>query len=1044
MQCHGCHGLFKTEQGMIRHLAKKVFCQKAMGVAVPSIHPPTLLLPLEVLPLPSQNRNKKRPAPPQLSHGLKPPPNSQFKKQASPLSPPPSTKEMLAQMDSHELKNLLLGKIVDTGFLFDNLQQTLGEQAGFQAMSKEDDLGEDIVEGEGEDEEDKANHPFDTPFTDDFLDAATETDPNTFFQERQSVFADRFDGAFTHPEKLSIRLLAILRRIGAPNYVYGEIMDIMADALRHSVHLTSTFLDRSLSLNHLAQRFALQPLFPRVGTIASPDGRHHPLVTHRAESMIQSLLTSSLIDDDDNLLFPDLNNPLAPPPSVLHTLADIDTGRIYRRAYDLLCRGRPNHVLCGIILYIDKLAVDRHGHLSLEPVYFTLSLFNQKTRNKPQAWRPLGYIPNIGLMSKAESRHSMTSSQKVQLYHDILSHMLAPLIQLQHGDAMPFSLLYHGQQYNLKLKFPLLAVLGDTESHDRLCGRYNMRSIRTARLCRHCDTPTLETDTVDYPWSHILPSDIAALVSAGDLDGLKNISQHPIRNAFYEGVCLGGNPRGIHGMTPAEPLHLLELGLFKYTVEGFCVGLGYIPTSKSPPKILKEIDTWARAVGRYLGHQSDRGLPRTYFPNGVTGGTKLAGHEMNGVLLVLLLLCKLEASKAIILTKMTAPQLNGWVELLESLLAWRWWLKRPTLPMEEVTASELCTQSLLNLFKRVVNRTHGAGLLLIKFHICLHFCENNLDLGVTSNFDTGPMESNHKINAKNPGKRTQMRAEGFEEGTAHRYIEDLVLTVASDALEKVIPDIRKGRPNQCGTASGLQGAKYTITYGSANLEHDLGGEITLVWDKRHVVATGYDEKHIQWLCNHLLSDLGQLSSVRGCTEHTRTTTRGGRYIFHAHPAYRGGPMWHDWALFQWLDEDGDYQLVPGHIVTFLHLDESDVGLLEDNEHVVCSEAGLYAMIETLEDALPASEKYSRIVIEGSKTLTADQRANRRNARIPLTQSNTYLVPADTIYEPITAVPNLGGVEGDYLFIRPADDWGFEFTKLLSPFFPNGGVAAASN
>jgi hypothetical protein len=74
----------------------------------------------------------------------------------------------------------------------------------------------------------------------------------------------------------------------------------------------------------------------------------------------------------------------------------------------------------------------------------------------------------------------MTSSQKVQLYHDILLHILAPLMQLQHGDAMPFSLLYCGQQYNLKLKFPLLAVLGDTESHGRLCGCYNMRSIRTA------------------------------------------------------------------------------------------------------------------------------------------------------------------------------------------------------------------------------------------------------------------------------------------------------------------------------------------------------------------------------------------------------------------------------------------------------------------------------------------------------------------------------------------------------------------------------------
>ncbi len=256
---------------------------------------------------------------------------------------------------------------------------------------------------------------------------------------------------------------------------------------------------------------------------------------------------------------------------------------------------------------------------------------------------------------------------------------------------------------------------------------------------------------MDYVWQHILPGDISALVEAGDFVGLKNMSQHPIRDAFYAGVCLGGNLRGIHGMTPAEPLHLLELGLFKYTIEGFCVALGYSPTSKSPPKILKDIDTWARAVGRYLGHQSDRGLPRTYFPNGVTGGTKLAGHEMNGVLLVLLLLCKLESSKALIGTKMSAKQLRGWIELLECLLTWRWWLKRPTLPMEEVKASERCTKSLLKLFKKVVNRQHGSGMLLIKFHICLHFFETNLDLGVTINFDTGQMESNHKINANNPG-----------------------------------------------------------------------------------------------------------------------------------------------------------------------------------------------------------------------------------------------------------------------------------------------------
>jgi hypothetical protein len=155
-------------------------------------------------------------------------------------------------------------------------------------------------------------------------------------------------------------------------------------------------------------------------------------------------------------------------------------------------------------------------------------------------------------------------------------------------------------------------------------------------------------------------------------------------------------------------------------------------------------------------------------------------------------------------------------------------------------------------------------------------------------------------------------------------------------------------------------------------------------------------------------------------------------------------MWHDWALFQWSDNAGNDQLVPGHIVTFIQLGEYDIGLLEDNEHVIGTDPGLYFMMESLEDCLPHSEKHSRIVIDGSKNLNEYQRMNRRNARIPLMQSNTYLVPADTIYEPIAAIPNLGSRDGDYLFIRPADDWGFEFTKLLHPFFTQESVATAVN
>ena len=85
----------------------------------------------------------------------------------------------------------------------------------------------------------------------------------------------------------------------------------------------------------------------------------------------------------------------------------------------------PNDILCGIIAYIDKLAIDKHGHLSLEPIYFTLSIFNHAARNKPEAWRPLGYIPNLHLMSAADVKHSMSLRGCLQLYHDSIADIFS-------------------------------------------------------------------------------------------------------------------------------------------------------------------------------------------------------------------------------------------------------------------------------------------------------------------------------------------------------------------------------------------------------------------------------------------------------------------------------------------------------------------------------------------------------------------------------------------------------------------------------------------
>ena len=283
-----------------------------------------------------------------------------------------------------------------------------------------------------------------------FDDNPPNNDTGVNVEEEERMFAnarmytDRGNGCFTNEEILSIRLLGIMKDIGAPLKTYGRIVSLFKDVITEREAITTTFLHRHTAIKHFCTRFCMKGLYPTILTQPSPvNNRYYPVPVHNAQAMIESLLYSSLAMDDNNLLFPNPDDPLAPPPTEVTNIADIDTGRVYRKAYHNLC-DRPNKILCGLVAYIDKLATDRHGHLSLEPVCFTLSIFKQKVRNRPEAWRPLGYIPNIGLMSKAESTHAMKSSVKVQLYHDILTQIFRSLGELQRKGGLPYQFHYRG------------------------------------------------------------------------------------------------------------------------------------------------------------------------------------------------------------------------------------------------------------------------------------------------------------------------------------------------------------------------------------------------------------------------------------------------------------------------------------------------------------------------------------------------------------------------------------------------------------------------
>jgi hypothetical protein len=62
--------------------------------------------------------------------------------------------------------------------------------------------------------------------------------------------------------------------------------------------------------------------------------------------MINSLLKSALMVEE-NMLFPDMDNPFGPPTPTVETIRDVDTGHVYRSTYRELCT-QPNIVLCPV------------------------------------------------------------------------------------------------------------------------------------------------------------------------------------------------------------------------------------------------------------------------------------------------------------------------------------------------------------------------------------------------------------------------------------------------------------------------------------------------------------------------------------------------------------------------------------------------------------------------------------------------------------------------------------------------------------------------
>ena len=780
-----------------------------------------------------------------------------------------------------------------------------------------------------------------------------------------------------------IELLKMLNTAKAPLYLYDHIMAWTKKAV--NVFDVDFGVEANLSREKLIQelkvKYQLQKLEPTTHTLKlRGSGNTAEVVKHSFKDSLYSLLNDKQLMQPKNLLLSqeDIYNPdnNSNNNTTNKMYGDINTGSVYQKAKKEYLKD-TNDVLCPIIFFIDKTHTDTNGRLCLEPIRFTLGIFNREARNDPSSWRTIGYISDQAQMKKT-SPH-----QKAIDYHHMIEFILDEFVQCQQS-KLPVQLNFSNQIYDCNLKIPVLYIIGDTEGLDKLCGRYTSRN-NIQRPCRCCDCPFDETDNPEYKCKFNNHKKMMKQVAKGTKDTLKEISQHRLSNA-WENVQFCDNERGLFGAVCGDILHCLQHGLFMYLV-----------TMLFDQKKIKEItsnsdtneseyvlstrcafsetyctsfDSICRKYGKMMMHQSDRSLPRTHFYSSYTSITRKNASEMTGILLVCLMVFNSNEGAIKIDQQLGEGRTRKFIHLFELMLMLENYCTQDELNSIMVRTLHQFMPYILNTYKDTLDRQVGCQMKIIKFHLPTHFASDIQRFGSMKNFDTGIGESHHKTEAKHPAKNTQRRKISFEYQTAKRQIENITINMAyrNTINENDQIQIRSDDYEEC------KWYRYTFDDEKKSLIQNNTKQICNWKDKIF-------QKQLYKICMDLVTQGSIDGPIRFFTQHNR-----GQFIFRADPSYDKNEPWYDWASITW-EQDG---IIPAKLLLFWDIKRNEFKkpFTIGSTTVTCP--GSYAISYSL------SSESSAIKAHGASQLV-------KYAEIDF-ERDICIFPVDSIHSPITALP----------------------------------------
>ena len=861
---------------------------------------------------------------------------------------------------------------------------------------------------------------------------------------------------FDKRQKHAIELLTILRETKASLDTCERIMtwhmrcngDIHPnEKASDSVHNVSR--DKLLEL--LKKRYNRDKGYGLVTIIVLPSTKvRAKMVLNSPQKIMQALLTRPEIRSK-HYLFHD-NDPFAPPPEGLHYVADLNTGKCYYATWHDLITDPTKQILLPIVMYIDGSQTGVWADLELTPVKIALGIFNRLARKEGQFWGTIGYIPTItkdksrGRRAMVDSGHANTTMEYHQLMrdegmigakmknahpaqdlHTMLDTILQGFVKLQ-KTGFKWDLFYNGKLHKGVEFVPFVTFMrADMEEADKICGAYTCRALTVSQLCQKCETPSCETNNhlANYPAKTVKKID--RLVRNKDQEGLRQLSQQPIDNAFYKLQFGTHNGQGIHGACPMDMLHAVLLGLFKYVREVFFYQVG--ETSEHAEKF----DAICMAYGDLLSRQSDRDMPNTRFPNGIRR-SKMNGKRFTGVLVCLLAAICSEQGQQVLRKsnkKWRVPgKIEDWIMMLETLLQWEAWLKSERMETFDVLRAKKKHRYVMFLVRKVAKRTKGNGLKIPKFHGILHMADEILNFGVPLEFDTGDNESHH-IPAKVAARLTQKIKENFESSTCKRLIEKEVLDLAQMELEGLhLWDYRKGiqfgdkladvAPENEDVAKKpttlrLGGEAFRTRTDPFSGTHHLQ---TVKKPKAGKAKPTVEQDLIDFLANLEAEVFDFLGYVPLHSTYTRDSI-----IFRGAFDYRDH-IWRDWVVVDW-GRDGK---LPNKIWGFVDLRELPANLPR-NSQINCG--GLSNLSPSICAIVESTELSPHV--DGDVDCEIFTRLQTEVAGMTdgyVSKFKYYLADVEAFVDPCIVVPNLGGITNSYYWVQNRGEWAESFVSWL--------------